>query len=199
MHDEAKQIKAFIKYQIIRLSESKNDAAVRGILAKLRRGIGKYPGSIPELWSITLDGLPENLSRKSDEPTFGEWAAHTALTLYALHQQGKDLKQNCMSKEGEFLGTSLRKLVIDESDEKRVKRRFDAAATSDSLEEFSHHLRGLIQLLKAEDIPLDYPELATELYRFQFSESRDSVRLKWGRDFYRFRKEVSLEISSESK
>jgi CRISPR system Cascade subunit CasB len=91
-----------------------------------------------------------------------------------------------MSKEGESLGTSLRKLVKNEDDEKRVKHRFDAAATAESLEEFSHHLRGLIQILKAQDIPLDYPALTEDLYWFQFPEARDLVRLRWGRDFYSF-------------
>ena len=79
------------------------------------------------------------------------------------------------------------KLIENEEDEKRIKRRFDAAATSDSLDEISHHLRGLIQLLKDKDITLDYPALTEDLYWFQFPEARDSVRLRWGRDFYRNR------------
>lgn len=188
MSEATKQVKAFIKNQITRLSESRNDSLVRATLAKLRRGIGKAPGSMPELWAVTFDGLPETLTRKWVEPTYGEWAVHTTMTLYALHQQGKDIQENCMNKEGESLGISLRKLIKDEEDELRVKRRFDAAATSDSLEEFSYHLRGLIQRLKAEDLPLDYVELAEDLYRFQFSEARDSIRLKWGRAFYRMEK-----------
>lgn len=187
MVSEAKQVKAYVKHKIVRLSGSNNESAVRSTLAKLRRGIGKAPGSIPDIWSITLEGLPETQYRRSDGPTYSEWAAHTALTLYALHQQGKDLKQQCMNKEGESLGTALRKLVNSEEDENRVKRRFDAAATSDSLKEFSYHLRGLIQLLKAKDIPLDYSTLAEDLYRFQFPEVRDSIRLGWGRDYYRRR------------
>jgi len=185
MADEAKLAKAFVKHKITKLSESKNESAARATLAKLRRGIGKEPGSMPEIWDVTLDGLPEKLAYKGSNPTYGEWAVHTALTLYALHQQGKDMKKQCMSKEGETLGISLRKLIKTEEDEKRVKRRFDAAATSDSLDEFSHHLRGLIQILKTQDIPLDYPALTEDLYRFQFPEVRDSVRLRWGRDFYR--------------
>lgn len=193
MPAEAKQVKSYIKYQITRLFESKNDSAVRATLAKLRRGIGKPPGSIPELWSVTLEGLPENLSKKNEDPTFSEWAVHTTLTLYALHQQGKDLRNNCMNKEGESIGISIRKLIKNEDDETRVKRRFDAAATSDSLGEFAHHLRGLIQMLKAEDLPLDYPKLAEELFLFQFPERRDYVRLNWGRDFYSYQRDIQLE------
>lgn len=185
MAGEAKKVRDFVKHQISRLSGSKNEAAARATLAKLRRGIGNEPGSMPALWDVTLNGLDESLSSKDGAPTRGEWAVHTALTLYALHQQGIDMHQHAMSKDENTLGMSLRKLIKNEDDEKRVKRRFDAAATSDSLAEFSHHLRGLIQLLKTQDIPLDYPALAEDLYWFQFPEARDSVRLRWGRDFYR--------------
>lgn len=190
MADEAKKVKDFVKYQISRLSGSKNEAAARATLAKLRLGIGNEPGSMPALWDVTLNGLADSLTSKDGAPTRGEWAVHTALTLYALHQQGADMHQHAMSKEKNALGISLRKLIKNEEDEKRVKRRFDAAATSDSLEEFSHHLRGLIQLLKTQDIPLDYPALAEDLYWFQFPEIRDSVRLRWGRDFYRIKSNV---------
>jgi CRISPR system Cascade subunit CasB len=65
-----------------------------------------------------------------------------------------------------------------------VKRRFIAAAASETIQEFSHHLRGLIQLMRAEDITLDYPELARDLFSFQFPDGPDRMRLKWGRDFY---------------
>lgn len=190
MADEARKVRAFVKHKINRLSGSKNEAAARATLAKLRRGIGNEPGSMPELWDITLNGLDDSLSSKDGAPTRGEWAVHTALTLYALHQQGADMHQHTMSKDENTLGTSLRKLIINEEDEKRVKRRFDAAATSDNLTEFSHHLRGLIQLLKSQAIPLDYPALAEDLYWFQFPEARDSVRLRWGRDFYRIKSNI---------
>ena len=83
-----------------------------------------------------------------------------------------------------FLGKAVRTLIQTSEDENRVKRRFDAAATSNSMEEIAHHLRGLIQLLKSENIPLDYPKLTEDLYRFQFPEARDNVRLMWGREFY---------------
>jgi CRISPR system Cascade subunit CasB len=90
-----------------------------------------------------------------------------------------------MSRQGERLGIAVRRLVRSDEDEQRIKRRFDAAVTAQSLAEFSYHLRGLVQLLKAADIPLDYPQLTAELFWLQFPDVRDSVRLNWGRDFYR--------------
>jgi len=184
---EARQVRMFVQRKIHWLTEIENESAARALLAKLRRGIAKMPGSMPELWEVTLKDLPLELMGKEQEPSYSEWAVHTALTLFALHQQGKNLKIQCMNQEGEFLGIALRRLIDNDEEEKRIKRRFDAAATSSNLEEFSHHLRGLIQLLRAQTIPLDYPTLAEDLYWFQFPNARDTTRLRWGRDFYRLR------------
>ena len=194
MKDEVKQVKHYVKHQLAKLAGNSNESASKSMLANLRRGIGESPGSVPALWEITFNGLPENLSGTDTSPSKAEWSVHTALTLFALHQQGKEMKQQPMNQEGASLGKSLRRLISSEDDEKRVKRRFDAAATSDSLEEFSHHLRGLVQLLKSQNIPLDYPALAEDLYWFQNPEQRDLVRLGWGRDFYRILPKTDLEI-----
>jgi len=59
---------------------------------------------------------------------------------------------------------------------------------SDSYEQLSWHLRGFVQLLRASNIPLDYPRLTEDLYWFQFADSRNGARLKWGQDFYRVQK-----------
>jgi CRISPR system Cascade subunit CasB len=180
------QVNSFVRYKIVQMVESQNLSMVRSTLARLRRGVGSKPGSLPEIWDITLRGIPEALVGKWDNPSYGEWAVHTTLTLFALHQQGKDIKSQCMSRDGYPLGTALRKLVKDEEDENRIKRRFDKVATADSMEEVSHHLRGLVQLMKAEDVPLDYPGLAEDLFRFQNPDLRDNIRLKWGREYYSF-------------
>ena len=186
MENSGKQVSDFVSRKIGWILESKNDSAVGAILARLRRGIGKTPGSIPELWEMTLGDLPEALGGRSSAPTKGEWAVYTALTLFALHQQGNDRKGKPMHRGGESLGASIRHLVNDEDDKARVKRRFDAAATSRSPDEFANHLRGLVQLLKAEGIPLDYAALAEDLFWFQYPENRNNVRLRWGRDFSRY-------------
>jgi CRISPR system Cascade subunit CasB len=197
---EAKQARSFVKRKIIRMIESKAQSEVRATLAMLRRGIGKAPGSMPELWNVTFGGLPETLLSKNDEPTKGEWAVHTALTLYALHQQGKDPGRQCMQKEGENLGVAARRLVDREkSNEEAVIRRFQSVALSDNFERLSWHLRGLVQLLKSKDIPLDYPALTEDLYWFHLNDRRDRIRLKWGQDFYRSTEAVSEDDQTETK
>ena len=175
----------FTRQRITRMQNAGNDSLIRASLARLRRGIGKEPGSLPELWGETLEGLPADLAGQSGRPSTGEWAVYIALTLYALHQQGKDIKKECMHQEGQRLGLALRKLIHDEEDEQRIKRRFDQVVTADSPQELSHYLRTLVQLLKAGDVPLDYGSLASDLYLTQIPDARDGIRLQWGRDFYR--------------
>ena len=184
MSEPVRQPCEFVGRKIFYLSQVANDSTVKASLANLRRGVGKHPGSVPNLWDLTLDGLPEEFLSKTGAPTDGEWAVHIALSLFALHQQGKDIKAKCMHKQGEPFGRAVRKLAVDEEDLPRVVRRFNVVVTSDGMMETSHHLRGLIQLLKASDIPLDYTDLAQDL--FWFAKNRDNVRLKWGQDFYRY-------------
>jgi CRISPR system Cascade subunit CasB len=190
MNEGSKQLSSFVWRKIKIISESTNLSGSKTSLANLRRGVGKKPGSIPEIWDITLNELPERFISKDGNPTYGEWASHISLTLFALHQQGKDLNNKCMNQENKSLGDASRALKnAIEDDGSRVKRRFDAIATALDMDEMSYHLRGLVQLFKSKDIPLDYPQLARDIYEFQFPNSRDQVRLRWGQAFYRSDKE----------
>ena len=91
------------------------------------------------------------------------------------------------------LGQAVAGLVKSEDDRERVARRFNAFATAGDMQEAAYHLRGLIQLLRAENIPLDYVRLAQELYRFQDPDEAPKVRLAWGQDFYRIKKSETKE------
>jgi CRISPR system Cascade subunit CasB len=159
----------------------------RAMLAKLRRGIGKQPGELPELFEIVLSDMPEELYGLGDEPSYSVWAIYTALTLFALHQQGKDRPMSAGNKiDGKYTGNSLGAAVgylvrKDKERETAIKRRFDAVVTANEFTELAHHARGLIQLLRAGDIALDYPRFAEELYWYQFDEKRNQIRLRWGR------------------
>ena len=82
--------------------------------------------------------------------------------------------------------------------ESSVLRRFNALATADSMPEVSHHLRGMIQLLRREGIPLDYPQLAEDLYQYQFVDGAPNVRLRWGRDLYASPMEKTKENEKEN-
>lgn len=180
----AKQVEDYTRNKLNKLLLQSGDNVLRAALAELRRGVGKKPGDVPQLWGYFLQDMPEEFFGDK-EPSKAEWAVYTSLTLFALHQQGKDPKSDTMNKEGYSFGTAVNKLVHNEDERERVARRFYAAATASNMEELSHHMRGIIQLLRGEGVPLDYPMLAADLYRYQFNSLVSNVRLKWGQDFYR--------------
>ncbi|HIU56549.1 MAG TPA: type I-E CRISPR-associated protein Cse2/CasB [Candidatus Ornithomonoglobus merdipullorum] len=181
------EIYGYVKSRVEILGADLDSSRTKAELANLRRGIGKTPGEDPKLWGSFLLDLPKELEKDAEhrtEPTFAEWAAYTALALYALHQQGNDETVNC-SDGSAALGRAIRKLVHSKDDEERIMRRFSAMATSAGPAELAHHLRSIIQLLRAEKVKLDYADLARDLYLYQLPDGKNSVRLKWGRDYYR--------------
>ncbi|MCM1508675.1 MAG: type I-E CRISPR-associated protein Cse2/CasB [Ruminococcus flavefaciens] len=158
--------------------------AGRKIMANLRHGIGKKAGELPELWGMIFDGLPIELMGHR-EVSNAEWAIYTALTLYALHQQGNDI---CINQRGISVGCAVARLVKNkEEDTERILKRLNLVVTSVSQDDLAYHMRGLVQLLKSkkESISLDYARLAKELYLFYNQEKASAIKLSWGRDFYR--------------
>lgn len=184
-------------FQVDRLARQKVERLLKGgpwsraMLAKLRRGIGKEPGELPELFEVLFVDMPEELYGYGDKPSYAVWAIYTSLTLFALHQQGKDRPMSTGGKaegktKGNSLGAAIGLLVKQDRDrEAAIKRRFDAVLTANEFTEFAHHARGLIQLLRAGDIALDYPRFASELYWYQYDDIRNRIRLRWGKDYYR--------------
>ena len=181
----------FTAKQIARLSSG--IGGQKAALAELRRGVGKEPGEDPVLWGAFLLDLPEELYGKDGKPSREEWAIYIALTLYALHQQGKDPTADSVSAEGEDLGKAVAGLAQDKEDRDRILRRFSSMVTAADMSGLSHHLRGLVQLMKAKGIRLDYPALAEDIYWWQVPSQKNRIKLKWGQGFYgAFRDPITL-------
>ncbi|MGH3757666.1 type I-E CRISPR-associated protein Cse2/CasB [Actinophytocola sp.] len=160
-----------------------NRSGAVAALARLRRGVGKPAGSVLDILEFTY--APELVGDpRDDDPTPGEVAAHLCLTLYAVHQQSQRQR---MHQRGRPLGRSIRALIPpDHPDYTRhpVARRFAMLGTADSLAELEYHLRGMVQLLHTNTVPLDYGQLAVDLLRWQCPGGAPTVRLWWGRDFH---------------
>ena len=187
----------------------------RARLAELRRGVGHQPGDLPALWGSFLQELPKELwgretaAGECREPSEAEWAVYLALTLYALHQQGEE--NVSMNEKDCTLGRAVRLLAQNSAaaaqdwTESSILRRFNALATAEEITEISHHLRGMIQLLRAakpDSIPLDYPRLAVDLYGLQcdapqLAQLPANIRLRWGQDLYRYEKNESSETQEK--
>lgn len=185
--DRIQDIQRFVSKRLDALAQTAEHPQ-KAMLAKLRRGVGRAPGDLPELWGFFLEGQPGEWESRGGPPSREEWAVYLALTLYALHQQGRSTREEDgnMHKEGESLGRAIRKLLDpgEAPEDSSVLRRFNALATANGMPERVHYLRGIVQLLRAKGIPLDYAQLAVDLYLLQSPESAAHVRLHWGENFY---------------
>lgn len=183
--ESGKQIRQYVNYRLASLIQMGNQPMFPAYMANLRRGVGTEPGSLPELWQFMFEDFPHSLAGQGMTPSAGERAVHAALTLFALHQQSKDINEKCMHVLNMPLGKAVQRLIHAKQErEEAIKRRFATVVTANSFEELVWHLRGLIKLLRDEDIPLDYAQLANDLFYFQFATARDGVRLQWGRQLY---------------
>lgn len=192
------EVKACVTRQLRRL-QVLPEPQRRAELAELRRGVGRQPGDLPALWGALLADMPEQL-QGSNGPSKAEWAVYTALTLFALHQQGE--AGVSMNQPGRTLGGAVRQLAEkmaagQDWTESSVLRRFNALATADSMPEVSHHLRGMISCCGGKG-SLDYPQLAEDAYQYQFVDGAPNVRLRWGRDLYANPTEKTKENEKEN-
>ena len=157
----------------------RNESRARGELAALRKGVSRSPGELPEIWELTEVPPPEHAG---DAPTPEEIAVHTAMTLYAVHQQSRT---EPMFVPGRGLGHAARSLIGPPDEENPSARaRFNALVTSTTVAELRHHLRGFVSLLRARGIALDHAMLADDVLRFQQPGGARSVRLNWARQYY---------------
>ena len=160
-----------------RLDDNKSRRA-RGELAALRRGVSRSPGELPEIWELTRVEVPESAG---DAPTWEELAVHTAMTLYAVHQQSRT---EPMFRPGIGLGSAAHDLVGRDEENPSARARFNALVTSTTVAELRHHLRGFVSLLRARGFALDHAMLADDVLRFQQPGGARSVRLAWARQYY---------------
>jgi CRISPR system Cascade subunit CasB len=152
----------------------------RAALARLRRGAGRDASALPDLYPLLIN--PDAPPNASEVATRDETAIHTALTLYAMHQQSQP---RAMHVTGTTFGAALGRLYRSLDDNPGVLRRFQALGTASQLSELVHHARGLVTMLRSEGIAFDYGWFAADLVGYQDPRRADGIRLRWGRDFYR--------------
>lgn len=154
-----------------------NESRARGEMAALRKGASKTPGELPEIWELTQVPVADSAG---DSPTREETAVHTAMTMYAVHQQSKT---DPMFRPGVGLGRAARELVGRDEENPSARARFNALVTSATIAELRHHVRSLISQLRARGIALDHAMLADDLVDFQRPGGAKNVRLRWARQY----------------
>lgn len=101
----------FVQERLRELKDIPDESTVRAKLAKMRRGIGEQPGTSPELWGILFQNLPESLEGDGNQPGRAEVAIYMALTLYAMHQQSRSLRDENVNQPEIGFGQAVGMLV----------------------------------------------------------------------------------------
>ncbi|AXK35601.1 type I-E CRISPR-associated protein Cse2/CasB [Streptomyces armeniacus] len=163
-------------------------------------------------------------AREEEREEREDRAVHLAVTLWALHQQA--LRDESMHKPGWPLGRAVRRLAhgktgttdhdrdgnvegnsdttarSDEAVEEvrpTIRKRFVRIGVSADIETLSSRLREIVLLLRTSRIPLDYGQLAEQLYLWQDDNHQANVRRAWGREFHRsYRKDAEPEAGEDS-
>ncbi|MFF8997200.1 type I-E CRISPR-associated protein Cse2/CasB [Streptomyces achromogenes] len=160
-------------------------------LARLRRGAGREAGETPDLWGL-IDTDPLHTRADNTRPLSelelvrAENALHTALTLWAFHQQsrGAPMHRRHTRERPGGLGAAVRRLMPADGTDEPVRKRLVRAGTAPDLVTLAQRLRDIVALLRRDDIPLDYALLAGQLYRWQRPDGPATVRSEWGRSFH---------------
>ncbi|MFF9345397.1 type I-E CRISPR-associated protein Cse2/CasB [Streptomyces sp. NPDC014773] len=168
-----------------------DDAKAVGALARLRRGAGKPAEQLPDLWDL-LDTQALHDTRRDGHPLSetelarAEDALHTALTLWALHQQSRStgMHQPHRHDRPRGLGAAVHRLMPANDIDDSLRKRLVRAGNAPDLTALAQRLRDIVTLLRREDVLLDYALLAGQLYQWQRPGGADRVRIAWGRSFH---------------
>lgn len=142
-------------------------------------------------WEATFHDPPGELIGHGDRTSLSERVLVTTMHLYAIHQQSKS---EPMHVNGTGLGSAIRHLANPndaESRERPVMRRYHALTTATRFAETVQHLRGLVSQMRSSGVPLDYAQLALDLYLLDSERTRTRVRLAWARDLTRPTKQTA--------
>ncbi|GAA1943261.1 type I-E CRISPR-associated protein Cse2/CasB [Kitasatospora viridis] len=165
----------------------RNDRAdVVADVARIRRGAGRSVADAPELWGVTGLELLYSAGQGARTAAEAENAFHSAVTLWALHQQGHR-EQGMHLPFGPELGHSIRQLMPNNDIDEPIRKRFVRLGTASSFDLLTQRLRELVLLFRRDAIPLDYAVLADQLVQWQQPGGRGSVHSSWGHSFHAYR------------
>ncbi|MCM8749100.1 type I-E CRISPR-associated protein Cse2/CasB [Thermomicrobiaceae bacterium CFH 74404] len=145
----------------------------RAALAALRRGLGKPPGTAPEMFPYVVPLLPSNPSWRLER------ACYLVASLFALHPLGWEGDER--GRRLTNLGASFALLAQRSSNREGVTRRFLHLLLAHE-DELGEHLRHAIGLLRSHAVPVDWGRLLRDIQGWSHDDLR--VQRQWARAYY---------------
>lgn len=171
-----------------------NRASAVEAIAVLAQAAGRPIGSSLQALKWTIDEAPSGWVSNDGQASRAELAAYATLTLFAVHHRSR--KDASPHTDAVKFGQAVRQAVDSATNGTGIERRFEQLGAATSWDQLLGRLRSLVQLLKQDRRAFDYGQLAKDLFDWQFPERRNTVRLRWGRDFYNLPSSTSLKTSA---
>jgi CRISPR system Cascade subunit CasB len=150
----------------------------RGALAALRKGLGKEPGTVPEMFEHVVSYVPRGASKEREDAYF------LVASLFASYPDG------CGHGD---MGATFRAICTSVNSDS-IEKRFVSLLKSHR-EELPEHLRHAIALAKSKDAPMDWDQLLNDLQ--YWDDASGSVQRRWARSFWYVRADGDADQKSE--
>jgi CRISPR system Cascade subunit CasB len=139
-----------------------------GAKAALRRALSDEERHIRNTYSIILPLIPDIKYQQEN------WIFVACLSVYYPQALAREHPQN--------FGYSCRGLAST-TDSKGTERRFRALLDT-AAQDLRSPLTALVRQIKSKDIRLDYPQLLSDLCRWDYPDRHIQVQDRWARTFW---------------
>jgi len=163
-------------------SDSKGAASARAALAGLRRGQGKAPGTVTEMYSLVVPKLRD--AEPWEQQSWVDTTYFLIAALFAGHRWSREnIEPDSFKETHSSLGASFRAFertveadghAVSDSTEKR----FAALLESDQ-NALPNHLRYAVNLL--DDTPIDWATLLDDILRW---DAEKRTQLRWAKAYW---------------
>ncbi len=138
----------------------------RATLAALRRGLGRPPGTVADMYRYIVPWLSE------DTPLWREAAFYTIAALFAYHPEGGG-----SGNMGDHFARARRGVADDTA----IERRFTVLLAAHP-EELEFHLRQAVSVLKSKGVSVDWRQLLVDYDAWSHPDGY--VQRRWARAFW---------------
>lgn len=150
----------------------------RGALAALRRGLGRPPGTVAEMFSYVVPHLPSKLGRDREN----DYYLIAALFAYHPAPGGRGNMGDHMAQ------------AYSEANEDALDRRVTALLAA-HVDDLPYQLRQAVSFLKSKDIPVDWDQLLRDLQGWDHPDRY--VQRSWANAYWGARRHETESISKE--
>jgi len=150
----------------------------RGALAALRKGLGKAPGSVPEMFEHVIPYMDRDATMAQEDASF------LVASLFASYPEG--------SGQGN-MGATFRTISAATGSDS-TEGRF-VALLKCHRDDLPDHLRHAVALARSKNATIDWDQLLCDIQNWDDASS--SVQRRWARSFWELSRKMEQEKDSE--